>query len=90
LVELIGINRDNCVNCHMCISACPVKICNDGSGDHVRINNDLCIGCGKCIEVCTHNARYFIDDFDNLIADLKKGEKIIAITAPSVAASFPV
>lgn len=89
LIEVIGINRDKCVNCHMCISACPVKICNDGSGDHVKVNSDLCIGCGKCIEVCTHNARYFIDDFDDFLSGINKGEKIIAIVAPSAAASFP-
>ena len=56
LPEIIGIDEDNCVNCHACISACPVKFCNDGSGDVVKINSNMCIGCGKCESVCPYNA----------------------------------
>ena len=29
LIEVIGIKEDNCINCHQCISVCPVKICSD-------------------------------------------------------------
>ena len=36
LIEVIGIKEDNCINCHQCISVCPVKICSDGSGDVVN------------------------------------------------------
>ena len=38
LPEVIEVNKDNCVNCHACISACPVKYCNDGSADFVKVN----------------------------------------------------
>jgi iron only hydrogenase large subunit-like protein len=67
---------------------CPVKMCNNGSGDIVEHHSDLCIGCGECISVCTFNARIGLDDFDSFMADLKKGTGIIAIVAPAVAASF--
>lgn len=90
LSQVIDVIEDKCVNCHACISVCPVKFCNDGSGDAVVINGDACIGCGECIRACTtHKARVGIDDFDAFTEGLKKKEKIIAITAPAVVANFP-
>ena len=52
LTPVISVIKEKCVNCHRCIAVCPVKFCNDGSGDFVSINNDLCIGCGKCEKHC--------------------------------------
>jgi len=78
-----------CVNCHRCISVCPVKFCNDGSGDHVKVNESLCIGCGECIRACAHKARVVVDDLARALDDLSKGVKIVAVIAPSCAANFP-
>ncbi len=89
LAQVITVDEESCVNCHACIAACPVKYCNDGSGDSVRVNPDMCIACGNCLDACTHDARKFIDDFDLFLNDLNRGEKIIAIVAPSIVASFP-
>ncbi len=86
---LISVDEDKCVNCHACISACPVKFCNDGSGDIVKVNNDMCIGCGNCIEACTHDARYYNDDLESMLLSLEKREKVVAIVAPSIATNFP-
>lgn len=88
LSPVIEIIEEKCVNCHTCISVCPVKYCIDGSGDKVRINHDLCIGCGSCITACTHGARRGIDDFDRFMNALEKKEKIFAIVAPAVAAHY--
>lgn len=88
LSEIIGIDEDKCVNCHACISACPVKFCNDGSGDVVKINANMCIGCGKCLIACTHEARFPINDFNSFLEDLEKGEEMIAVVAPSIASNF--
>lgn len=85
---VIGIDIDRCNNCHACIAACPVKFCNDGSHDHVSINHQACIGCGKCIEACPQGARYGIDDFQPFMDSIKKGEKVLAIVAPAVFATF--
>lgn len=89
LSPVIGVDPSKCVNCHACIGACPVKNCNDGSGDYVTINPDKCIGCGECLTACTHGARYIIDDFDQFMQDAKSGVKMVSIVAPAAAANFP-
>jgi signal transduction histidine kinase/iron only hydrogenase large subunit-like protein len=94
LIEVIGIKEKNCINCHQCISVCPVKVCSNGSGDVVTIASDLCIGCGRCIEAClkSHSradksARYPIDDSINFVNELP-GSDMIALIAPSAQSNF--
>lgn len=89
LTPVVRVDPDKCVNCHACITACPVKFCNDGGGDHVEINHDLCIGCGNCIRVCKHEARIPLDDTGAFFHDIRSGVKMVAIVAPAVAANFP-
>jgi PAS domain S-box-containing protein len=89
LKAVVEVDSSLCVNCHMCISVCPVKYCNDGSSDYVTINPDTCIGCGACIEACTHDARKYIDDSQSFINAIIANEKIVAVSAPAAAASFP-
>ncbi|KMQ52976.1 Methyl-accepting chemotaxis protein [Chitinispirillum alkaliphilum] len=86
---LVKVDSEKCVNCHQCISVCPSKFCNNGSGDYVDVNADLCIGCGACLEACTHEARSGIDDFDEFMAALQNNKKMVAIVAPAIAANFP-
>jgi len=88
LVPVVEVVKENCVACHQCISVCPVKYCQDASGDTVVVNQDLCIGCGTCIDACTHDARRFLDDWDEFVAASAAGERFVAIVAPSAAASF--
>lgn len=88
LLPVVEVDKEKCVNCHACITCCPVKYCNDGSGDFVNINHDMCIGCGSCLKRCTHDARYYIDDFSELCEALENNEKVVAIVAPSVVANF--
>ena len=88
LRPVIFVDEEKCVNCHRCITVCPVKICNNGAGDFVTINHDLCIGCGHCIEACSYDARRGIDDFDDFMKDVSTGTKMVAIVAPAVVATF--
>lgn len=89
LAKVINVDAEKCQNCHACISACPSKFCNDGSGDHVSINDDLCIGCGQCLDACTWGARTIVDDTENFFYDLRSGIPMVTIVAPAIAASFP-
>ena len=88
LSPVINVDSEKCCNCHRCIAVCPVKLCNDGSGDYVTLNHDLCIGCGSCIEACTHGARSGIDDTEAFFEELEKGTPLVAIVAPAVDVTF--
>jgi iron only hydrogenase large subunit-like protein len=89
LPEVIKIDPNRCINCHACIAVCPVKFCNDGSGDHVTIKPDLCVACGHCLVRCSHGARYGVDDFPEFLAASRTKKPMVAVVAPAVVASFP-
>lgn len=89
LTPVIDVIEEKCINCHSCIAACPVKLCNDGSGHVVKVKADLCIGCGACLSACTHGARVGLDDTERFLRDLDHGTPIVAVVAPAVAVSFP-
>ncbi|MEQ8200743.1 MAG: sigma 54-interacting transcriptional regulator, partial [Syntrophomonadaceae bacterium] len=92
---IIGINEDNCTNCHQCIAVCPIKLCNNGSGGVVKFNNELCIGCGRCVSTCIKShggiiekgARFAIDDSRQFMDDLFRKE-MVALVAPSAQCNF--
>jgi len=89
LHKVIEVEDEKCFNCNACLIECPVKFCMDGSGDKLVINDNLCIGCGHCVVICPHEARYVVDNIDNLTNDLMRGNKVIAIVAPAVVSVFP-
>ena len=88
LSAVIDVDAEKCINCRRCISVCPVKFCNDASGDHVKVIHELCIGCGACISACPTGARTGMDNSKAFFEALQRKERIIAIVAPAVAASF--
>ncbi|HPP38711.1 MAG TPA: methyl-accepting chemotaxis protein [Candidatus Kapabacteria bacterium] len=89
LKQVVSVDSEKCVNCHMCILVCPSKFCNDATGNYVKINPNLCIACGNCIKACTHDARIGIDDFDDFLNYIKFNKDVVTIAAPAVAANFP-
>ena len=95
--KVVIIDAEKCQNCHACIAACPVKMCNravEESVDlkaHVELDKNMCIGCGACIKACedaVHNARTYLDDIDEFKKEIGKVE-IFAIVAPAIASNFP-
>ena len=88
LSKIVDVNKEKCVNCHTCIAVCPMKYCNDGTGEVVDLIADRCIGCGECIRACKHEARIGIDDFKKFLEAAEKKEKLVAIAAPAIAANF--
>lgn len=52
----IFLNKDRCMGCGLCVSACPQRAIEVYSGKS-RTKRDLCDGCGKCVEACLNDAR---------------------------------
>lgn len=88
LSGVINVDPDKCVNCHRCVAICPVKFCNDGSGDYVKVDPSLCLGCGACIKACIHGARSGIDDSQIFFKQVSEKKPFVAIVAPAVVANF--
>ncbi len=89
LTPVIHIEEEKCVNCHACVTVCPVKFCNIGTGTALRVDHDTCIGCGACVAACTHNARHIVDDFPRFLKALDEKKPLVVIVAPSIVANFP-
>lgn len=92
-MSTIKVDEKKCVGCNACVRACPVGDANvvTKNGDDklcIAIDNEKCIKCGSCISACSHNSRFYEDDMDAFFADLKKGNEIAIIAAPSVKVAF--
>ena len=87
--------NDKCIGCNKCIRACScigacVSTEPDESGNsRIMVDGSLCVACGACFDICEHNARDFSDDTERFFDDLKKGEKISLLVAPSFPANYP-
>ena len=83
-----------CTGCNKCIKACScfgatvAKIREDGS-NFIEIDAEKCVACGACIDACQHGARDYNDDTERFIQDLKAGERISLLIAPSFLANYP-
>ena len=93
IMSIIGLKREKCVGCNACVRACPAGDANIAHIDdegilRIEIDDSKCIKCGACITACSHNARYFQDDIDQFLSDLKAGQEIAVIAAPSIKIAF--
>ena len=92
-MSIINVDVDKCVGCNACVRACPVGDANiarmDGEGKlKITIDDEKCIKCGACIRACSHGARSYIDDTLRFLEDLKRGQEIALIAAPSIKIAF--
>lgn len=98
------INHSKCINCGICKEACmyhsivyipvpceevcPVKAITKDENGIEHIDESKCIYCGKCINACPFGSIYEISQVFDILAALKRGEKMIAIMAPSIMSQF--
>lgn len=89
----ISLDTAKCVGCNACVKACPVIDANIAKTDDdgkllIHVDESKCIKCGACIRACSHQARSFGDDIDVFMRDMKAGEEIVLIAAPSIKIAF--
>ena len=89
----VRVDINKCVGCNACVRVCPVIDANiaktkDNGQLTISIDESKCIKCGACIRACSHEARSFEDDIDKFIEDMKAGEEIVLIAAPSIKIAF--
>jgi iron only hydrogenase large subunit-like protein len=91
---LIYTDTNDCIDCNKCIHECPVLGANvtvtDTDGKNkICVNQDECILCGSCSDTCTHGVRYFRDDMDKFMSDLKAKKAVSVIVAPAFYINYP-
>ena len=98
------IDNEKCKKCQMCLNACPyhaiVKLsvpCEDvcpvgaikkDETGFASIDFSKCISCGKCISACPFGAVHEKSQMIDILKSIKKGNKLIAMIAPSIAGQF--
>lgn len=87
-IEIITTLKDRCQRCYSCIRECPAKAIRVMQGQAVVLS-ERCIACGHCVKVCSQEAKSIRSFVPFVEEKLAQKEKIIAVIAPSFAASFP-
>lgn len=98
------IDHDTCISCGKCHQscpyhaivyipipceeACPVKAISKDENNVEHIDESKCIYCGKCINACPFGAIFEISQTFDVLEGIRRGEKMIAIPAPSILGQF--
>ncbi len=98
------IDHDKCISCGICHKscpyhaivyipvpceeACPVKAISKDESGIEHIDESKCIYCGKCMNACPFGAIFEISQAFDVLNAIKRGEKVIAIVAPSILGQF--
>lgn len=98
------INASKCINCGICKEACPyhsivyipipceeacpVKAIQKDENGIEHINEDKCIYCGKCINACPFGSIFEISQIFDIFSSFERGEKLVAILAPSIQSQY--
>ncbi len=87
ILPLVSTIKERCKICYTCVRECPAKAIKIENGQ-AHVIETRCIGCGNCVKVCSQDAKVFFNSVDNVLALIKKGEKVAACIAPSFPAEF--
>jgi [FeFe] hydrogenase (group B1/B3) len=98
------IDHSKCINCGICKEACmyhsivyipvpceevcPVKAIQKDENGIEHIDESKCIYCGKCINACPFGSIYEVSQLFDILSAIKRGEKLVAIMAPSIMSQF--
>ncbi len=98
------INHAKCINCGICKEACmyhsivyipvpceevcPVKAIQKDENGIEHIDESKCIYCGKCINACPFGSIYEVSGIFDILSAIQRGEKVVAMMAPSILSQF--
>lgn len=98
------IDHDACISCGICHKSCPyhaivympvpceescpVKAISKDEHGIEHIDESKCIYCGKCMNACPFGAIFEISQTFDVLEGIRKGEKMVAIIAPSILGQF--
>lgn len=71
-----------------CEEACPVKAISKDDKGIEHIDETKCIYCGKCLNACPFGAIFEISQVFDVLHKIRRGEKLVAIVAPSILGQF--
>lgn len=86
-MRILSPKNDLCVKCYACVRACPVGAISFRNGVVSIIQGD-CILCGNCVRACSQQANIVYNDLPLVQHWIDSGEEVVALVAPSFAASF--
>ena len=72
-----------------CEEACPVGAIRKNGHGVAEIDFERCIFCGKCFAACPFGAIMERSQLVEVLAAMKRGEKLVAMVAPSAEHQFP-
>lgn len=84
---IVSTITDRCKRCYSCIRECPAAAIRVIDAQ-AKVIEERCIACGHCVKVCSQDAKQILSEVDETY-ELLKSDNVIAIVAPSFAASFP-
>lgn len=84
---IVSTISDRCKRCYSCIRECPAAAIRVVDAQ-AKVIEERCIACGHCVKVCSQDAKQIFSELDEVYS-LLQTSRVIAIVAPSFAASFP-